>query len=291
MERLNQILANNNLTLSDDKLFQGKDAAFKVTDQKGNSLILKIKNIGKHEVALMELAKDIEAQLSFKVPSIIKKGKDFYLAEFIEGDHLNSIIDSDPQKYIDIVHNISQDYQNLTDKFILTENLTDVIDEGKKWKEDKLNEWTKPIIEAGLTTEEKITELKSRFKKLKEKAESEFFGFSHGNIIGDHIILSGDDIYLLDMHIAYRAGKGYLDFLRALDFMFLRAQDADAAYQLIVKTIDEQLSSIPTEHLRLALAFRAIGLLGCDIIKNNSPACLGDKEKKKQYLADFINKA
>jgi len=50
---------------------------------------------------------------------------------------------------------------------------------------------------------------------IDRKGES-FFSWSNGNIIGDHVVISGEDVYLLDLNAVPRVGKGYYDFLKEL---------------------------------------------------------------------------
>ncbi|MEA1925755.1 MAG: hypothetical protein U9M90_00715 [Patescibacteria group bacterium] len=287
---LEQVLEENDLTFTEAGSFRNKAAVIRVKDTGGNSLILKTGGIEPFQVQLLKTAKLIESQLCFKVPTIIKQGEDWILLEDIQGQSLNELIDRKPQWCAEVSKKITDDYQKVTAKILETENPGNLFEDGKRWIFSRLLLWGGSIINAGLMEYQEIKDIADEFERIIKQKGEDLFGWFHGNIIGDHVIVSGDDIYLLDLHIVPRAGKNYYDFLRALDFMFLKSSKEEEMFNLIPQWVQKYLPQEDHEEVKLVLASRFIGILGWDILFHKVEYTEGSLEKKKELAMKFIKK-
>jgi hypothetical protein len=162
--------------------------------------------------------------------------------------------------------------------------------DGQEWLFSRLNLWSKPIVDAGLIDFSLVQQLKQEFEEVINRKGENFFGWVHGNVIGDHILISGEDIYLLDLNAVPRAGRGYHDFLRALDFMFLKTENDEQTFASIQKWMKQYLSEFDEAEVKLVFAFRNIGILGWDILHHKVEYMKGDIKVKKQLALKFIRR-
>ncbi len=286
---IDKIVKENNLRIIKKGFFRDKQGVAKVENSAGEKFILKTERIDPLQMELMRKAKEMEDDLVFKVPAMARQAESWYLMEEIVGQSLNEFYDSKPEWCVKISKKIADDYQKVIDA-MLKENKRNLLPEGEKWLFERLDLWSEPIVSAGLIKSEVISEVKDDFQKIVREKGEQFFGWMHGNIIGDHIIVSGDDLYLLDLAMNARVGRGYYDFLRALDFMFLKTENEQEIFAKIPRWFDEYLSEFNHEEVKLVFAFRAIGLLGWDILHHNEGCDRGDLERKKEMLIKFIKR-
>ena len=284
------VLLENRLQMVETGFFLGKKTVSRVKDINGNRFILKTGKIEPFQVELFKAAKAIESKLSFKVPAIVKQGGGWILLEEIKGKPLNDFYKDMPDWCIDISKKISDDYQWAIQEFQKNQNVGNLLIDGQKWLLSRLNLWSKPIVDAGLIDFSLVQELKTEFEDVIDQKGEEFFSWVHGNIIGDHLIVSGEDIYLLDLDVGSRAGRGYYDFLRALDFMFIKSEDEEKVFASIPRWMKQYLSEFDEGEVRLVFAFRNIGILGWDILKHNAEEGTGNIERKKQLALKFIKR-
>jgi len=285
-----KILFENALCFMETKFFRNKKNIIRAKSINGKKFILKIGRIDKYQIELFKLAKEMEAELFFKVPSILSYGDGWVIFEEIEGNSLDYFYHSRTDHCIKACKEVSDSYQKLLFKFQEKFNLEKSLMEGEEWIFSRLNLWSKPIINEGLIDFELVKQLEKELKEIVSKKGINFFGWSHGNIIGDHLIISGKDIFLLDLSAEIRAGNGYYDFLRSMDFMILKFSDADMLFEKIPKWMREYLSEFNESEIRLIFAFRCIGVLGWDIIHNNVAYVAGNLDKKKRVLLKFIKR-
>ena len=192
---------------------------------------------------------------------------------------------------MEISKKISDDYQKVLAEFLKRESARNLLEDGKKWLFSRLCTWSGPIIEAELIEFQQVKKLQEEFEKVIQKKGEKFFGWSHGNIIGDHIKISGSgDVYLFDLHIAPRAGRNYYDFLRALDFMFLKSENNQKIFRAIPKWMKKYLPGEDWEEVKLVFAFRNIGILGWDTLFHKVGYVRGNMEEKKQLMLKFIRR-
>lgn len=284
------VLLENRLQLVETEFFRGKKTVARVKDTSGNHFILKTGKIEPFQIELLKAAKAIEDKLSFRVPTIVKQGEGWLLLERIPGKFLNDFYADVPDWCVDISKKIVDDYQLVVEKVQKDQNLGNLLSDGQKWLFSRLNLWSKPIIDAGLIDFSLVQQLKKQFEGVIERKGEEFFQWVHGNIIGDHLIVSGEDIYLLDLNAVPRAGRGYHDFLRALDFMLLKSKDEERVFASIPGWIKQYLSGFDENEVRLIFAFRNVGILGWDILKHKAEEGEGNIERKKQLTLKFIRR-
>lgn len=287
---IKSVLLENRLQMVETDFFRGKKTVARVKDASGNRFILKTGKIEPFQVELLKTAKAIENQLCFKVPKIVKNGKGWILLKEIQGQLLNDFYREKPDWCVEMSKKIADDYQKVIREIQKKQNLGDLINEGQKWLFSRLNLWSKPIVDAGLIDFSLVQQLKKEFGDIISRKGENFFSWVHGNIIGDHLIVSGEDIYLLDLNAVPRAGRGYHDFLRALDFMFLKSEDEEKVFSSISKWTKQYLSEFDENEVKLVFAFRNIGILGWDILKHKAEEGRGNIERKKQLALKFIRR-
>lgn len=284
------VLLENRLQLVETEFFRGKKTVARVKDTSGNHFILKTGKIEPFQVALLEAAKAIENKVSFKVPALAGQGEGWILLEEIEGQLLNDFYWEKPDWCVNMSKKIADDYQLVIRETRKIQNLGDLLKDGQEWLFSRLNLWSKPIVDAGLIDFSLVQQLKKEFEDVISRKGEDFFSWVHGNIIGDHLIVSGEDIYLLDLNAVPRAGRGYHDFLRALDFMFLKSENEEKVFASIPKWMKQYLSGLDEEEVKLVFAFRNIGILGWDILKHKAEEGKGNIERKKQLALKFIRR-
>lgn len=290
MVDVKSVLLENRLQMVETEFFRGKKTVARVKDTSGNHFILKTGKIEPFQTELFKVAKKIESKLCFKVPELVKQGEGWLLLKEVDGKYLNDFYTEKPDWCVEMSKKIADDYQKVIQELQKTQNLGNLLGEGQKWLFSRLNLWSKPIVDAGLIDFSLIQKLKEEFEDVISKKGEDFFTWVHGNIIGDHLIVSGEDIYLLDLHAVPRAGRGYHDFLRALDFMFLKSEDEEKVFAAIPGWIKRYLSEFDEDEVKLVFAFRNIGILGWDILKHKAEEGRENIERKKQLALKFIRR-
>lgn len=284
------ILDGNNLRLDGEWSFRGKETIFKASDASGSPLVLKTGRIDPFQVRLFGLAKEMESKLCFKVPVILKSGDGWFLMEYIEGVPLNDFYDEKPDRCVRVSKEIADSYQVLIAEMLRRQSIGNLFEEGREWLFSRLGLWSKSIVDVGLIDFSLVQKLEHEFREVIARKGQEFFEWSHGNVIGDHILVSGNDFYLLDLNVVPRAGRGYHDFLRALDFMFLKSSDEQGIFESIPRWVRQYLSEFDENEVRLVLAFRFIGILGWDILHNQVEYVRGNLKEKKELALQFIRR-
>lgn len=283
------ILVQHNLIFVEDGFFRGKEHIIRLKSNNSNkTFILKTGRIDKYQLELLQLAKKIEHRLFFRVPEIIDYGEGYILMEEISGEFLNTFYEKDIEYCVRVSRQIADSYQVLIDEVQKQKN-TDIVairQEAEEWFLSRLNMWSKLIIDAGMIEFSLVKDLIEQFDYYSNRPN--FFGWVHGNIIGDHIILSDGKIYLLDLCAKSMLGGEYYDFLRAIDFMLLKSSQHKEVFRQIPHWINTYLSEFDQYEVRFVLAFRAIGLLGWDILQHNVEYTNGDLEEKKSILLQII---
>lgn len=274
----------------DTAFFHGKKNISIILDKNKNKYILKTGRIEPCQIKLLAKAKEMENKLCFRVPEIIERGKNWVLLEKVEGKLLNVFYDLDPDKCVEWSKKIADDYQKLIMAVShLDQKQIDL--EGEQWLYSRLNLWSQPLLDMDMIGFELVREIKADFAKSIAKKKGELFGLFHGNITGDHTMLmvSGKP-YLFDLHMVARAGKGYHDFLRALDFMFLKTNNPDDVFGKVPGWMKQYLAKFDKEEVKLVFAFRAMGAVGWDIIRHKGDEAQGDINRKIGLLLKFINR-
>jgi hypothetical protein len=284
------VLLENGLQMVETGFFRGKKTVSRVKDSQGNRFILKTGKIEPFQIKLLKAAKAIEGKLCFKVPELVKQGAGWLLLKEVDGQYLSDFYREKPDWCVKVSKKIADDYQLVIQEVQKSQNFGDLLGEGEKWLFSRLNLWSKPIVDAGLIDFSFVQQLKREFEEVIERRGEDLFQWVHGNIIGDHLVVSGEDIYLLDLNAVPRAGRGYHDFLRALDFMFLKSEDEEKVFAAIPGWLKQYLSEFEENEVKLVFTFRNIGILGWDILTHKANDGLGNLEKKKEILLKFIRR-
>ena len=285
---IEQVARENDLRIVERGFFRNKSGIARVEDKTGKKYILKTERIEPRQAQLFQIAKEIESELCFKVPAIIKSGREMIVMEEITGKSLNEFVDDKPDWVIEQSKRIADDYQKIIDKLLQTEKMGDLRKDGERWTMGSILTWGGPIVEAGLLRYDGIRNVADKMQSMINKKGEKFFGWAHGNIIGDHIIVSGEELYLLDLNIVPRVGRGYYDFIRAIDFAFLKTKNTWEFYNKTPNWLDKYLPNENREEVKLVLANRALGLLGWDVLFHQVEYIKGDLEEKKKLLLEMI---
>ncbi len=210
----------------------------------------------------------------------------------IKGDYIYKSFDENPEWVIETSKKISDDYQKIIDEYFERnpDKIINTFEVGKNWLFGKLLMWGGSIVEEGLMSYQEIAEIMKAFESAIERKGESFFGYAHGNVIGDHIFIGKDkDLYLFGMRIVPRPGKGCYDFLRTLDWLLLKADNEIIDFGCTVGWMKKYLQQYDWEEVKLVFALRCMGILGWDMLHGGDFG-KGDFEKKKDLLLKFIRR-
>jgi|GEM_PF-3149723 hypothetical protein len=210
----------------------------------------------------------------------------------IKGDYICKTFNANPDWTMETSKKIADDYQKVIAEYFKRspERTGNRLEDGKNWVFGNLLKWGGSIVEEGLMSHQEITELANAFEEAIEQKGENFFGYFHGNIIGDHIYVGENrTFYLLGVRIVPRPGKEYYDFLRALDWLILKTDNQVTDFNRIVAWMRRYLGQYDWEEIKLVFALRCIGILGWDILHRGDFG-KGDTEAKKNILLKFIRR-
>ncbi|NTW14969.1 MAG: hypothetical protein HGA38_01210 [Candidatus Moranbacteria bacterium] len=284
------VLREKGLTLVEAGFFRGKENVSRViVNDSGARAVLKTGRISESQVCLFALAKRIEGVLPFLVPVVLDEGEGWVLLEEIAGESLNMLADSDPERYLSVCWEISESYRRVVDALVQEKGMPDASAEGNKWMLSRLSLWSRPIVDAGFLSFEEVRGLSDRIAHLSDGPGR--FGYVHGNVIGDHVILpeGGGKPYLLDLEAVPRIAPAYYDLLRAFDFLLLSVGDSERTYETVRQPLLGYLGDYASDEVNAVLAFRLIGALGWDLLKHSAeyiPA--KDRDAKIQLMVRLI---
>ncbi len=244
----------------------------------------------------IQLGQTLQAEglgLSFATPTVLfyetRTGQKFTLMEKIEGNLLEEILQTNPQRGLKISKQVARDYQVLVEKFQEKHPL-DLDQEKtrlKNWINKVLEEWPQKILEKEIVTPEQISHLREYLLSL---VDSDLFCFGHGNIIGDNIIVSEEGIYLLNLDLRPFPGKTWFyDYLRSLDWFLLKTSNNQANTDLVrqeLENLNENFNS-DEEMIKKVFALRIIGIYGEDFLKRGDLG-KGDSKEKEKVFQDLL---
>lgn len=227
------------------------------------------------------------------VPAVGSESGDYWVpGKDIKGRYIHTYFEENPEWVIETSKRVADDYQKVITAYQQRKRggFQNLLENGKKWIFGKLLMWGGSIVEEGLLDHSEITRLTKEFQDVINEKGEKFFGYFHGNTIGDHIYIGEDKtFYLLGMRIVPRPGDSYYDFLRALDWLFLKASGEEENFKRIVGWMKQYLASYDREEVKLVFALRCIGILGWDMLHRGDFG-KGDAEKKKEFLLKFIKR-
>lgn len=295
MTTLEAILNQRQLVDTGIKL-NGRSHVRKVLANDEQALVLKTDKIDIHQVALLLAASKSTTSRSFSTQKIFhpdnaSQPPEYLLLEYIQGSELKEFYRDRLAEALTISETICNDYQI----FIKECQAAEIIpskpnnEVAYSWLGRMFHHWVRRIIERKLLTENEAFSIISTLFALADEDPEHFFGYNHGNIHGEHIIIAQDGApYLLDLTIEPRPGTAFYDHLRVLDFALLAHPDPESALPEIVA----RLKKLKTQHNPTAVqavwAFRCIGLLGADILGNDTRATASDYPVREQIALAMI---
>lgn len=212
--------------------------------------------------------------------------------EKIRGVFLNELFEAQADWAIEVSKNISDDYQKVIVKYFkeYPSKQKNILEVGSEWLFASLSRWSELIMEERLMHNDEVETLKSDFENAIKVKKEEFFGYCHGNVIGDHVFVGENkELYLFGTRIVPRPGRKYYDFLRSIDWFLLKSDNKKTDYETIIGWMNKYLSDVDMEELKLVFALRCIGILGWDILHRGDLG-KGDVQTKKKLLLRFIKK-
>lgn len=285
---IEDILSENSLRLVERGFFRGKTNVSRVRDARGRQYILKTGRIHPFQSELLDIAKSLEDTLCFRVPKKIREGEGWLLLEEAEGQPLNDFFSDYPDRVVEISKRISDDYQKVVEALGKKQLLPSPFPQGKEWLFSRLSMWSEPIVTEKLLLSDEVLRVQKRFEDFIQDRGEASFGWFHGNIIGDHILVSWEKPYLLDLELVSRIGKGYYDFLRSLDFFLFVSRRSDEAFASLARWMQQYLGEYDEEEVRLVFTYRCIGVLGWDILHEKVEYFEGEVERKKKIFLRCI---
>ncbi len=281
---IQDILTQHNLEVVDRAIFRDKDHVMRVKDVHGRHMIVKSECIDPWQIELLRIAKNMEHTLSFCVPDIVYSGDGWYVMEDIDGVLLNALYDTEPERCIAITKQISDDYQKIIAQLQNDYHLDGIYDGVAQWHMAHLAQWGASLVDADIVDARTLQKITDSFHALIAQRGNDLWGLAHGNIIGDHIIVAQGAVpYLLDLAVVPRCGNGYYDFLRALDFFFLRSSlDVECIMENIMRWMHMYVQGHEVEEVQNVFAFRMIGVAGWDIVHCKTHSVKGNRAEKIQ---------
>jgi hypothetical protein len=164
---------------------------------------------------------------------------------------------------------------------------------GKEWVVGKTmnvaKKWSEPIREHKYITEEEQQKFITALTQIVESGGEDFFGWFHGNIIGDHVIVRDDQKpCVLDAAIIPRPGRNCYELLRSVDFLFLTTSDPQSVIDKIPGWKERYFSHVSEKEWNVTLTLRFVGMLVMDIITLHSQWAEDAKEKKIQLAQQLL---
>ncbi len=224
-----------------------------------------------------------------------ESGHNWILKEKIPGNFLVESYEKNPERYFQISQKIAQDYQKVIRRYFekYEQSTEDLLESGKRKLFGNFFKWSGLIVEAGLLQHEEVLILAEEFEKLIAKKGADFFGYTHGNVIGDHVFVANQNeqetFYLLGMRFTPSPVPDCYDFLRSLDWIFLKSFSDEKNFQAIVGNLKKCSAEFGQAEISLIFALRAIGILGWDMLQRGDWG-VGDKDEKIKYLLKFIRR-
>ncbi len=268
----------------------------KVLAEDGQIMVLKTSKIDIHQTTLLLAASESPTKRSFSTqrvfhPDNLAQQPEYLLLEYIEGQELKEFYRDRLSEALTISEGICNDYQTFIKQCQTTGIIPSKpnIEVAYGWLGRMFHRWVRRIIEKKLLTKSEAFKIISTLFALADQNPDQFFGYNHGNIHGEHVIVTPQaEPYLLDLTIEPRPGTAFYDHLRVLDFILLEHPDPNHALPEIVT----RLKALKDQHDPVAVqavwAFRCIGLLGADILGNTKRVAAPEYPVREQIALAMI---
>ncbi len=312
-EEIQSICKDHDLEIVTNKVFLEKTNLYLVRRNRDNKeFYLKTGHINAWEMALMDIAQEIQSDLRFKTTKVEFFGDGWILEEVLEGNQINTVWDYDknPEKLLEVTKKITDDYQKVIEIFLERKGWSDrdLLRQGQEWllgtKEvlGRIKEWGGYIVKEyeGRFSQQELDNIWKQYEGHVNHLGARAFYWVHGNIISHHVlvkknskssgIVPGYEFGLIDLDIRSRS---YDDLLRSFDFIFLNSQNSEEIAEEIPQWIEKYYPN-EVEMKKFEFVLRAIGNLGNEIIRAKKmdgkicPWVKGELNKKIELLLKFI---
>ncbi len=302
------IAAKHGLELRDKLGNPSRDQAIKATTKGGETCVIKYGDkLNRHEIGLMRVALTMD-NLSFQVPLILAEGiiQDdvrYCVRQFIDQPHLADI-SKDPKKnsmMLDVLKNAAQDYQRVLAAYGPT--LTVTSEQAAKEMARFLiaiASWEAKLLRANPASAKAIKTIITDLIKLYYKYGSDFIGYAHGDIHGEHVLYqAGEKPTLLDLNAQVRPGRGFdgqkhisfYDEIRALDSTAAHSFSPTGLYIHIAERIRELETRFDPQSVRAVMSARLLGV-ATDIEKDaKNGKNMPDLDTRRRLVRTFIEAA
>jgi hypothetical protein len=214
-----------------------------------------------------------ENKYNLRTPKVLASGPDYIICKRSAGE---SLIDEMPKPngfdtYINTCLRANLIWARFVEKHGNTVTGTPRIGKEtvKEWIIEKLDKWSNSLLYSGKITPELLARIGE--KLLNDDFLDRNMGYSHGNIIGDHLFVSANWIDLIDLEMLF--GLGFLyDITRSLDWWLIVKDDyttvtPDFIYETGAKLAQNLAKPFLRNDARIILIFRLLGILGIDCPK------------------------
>jgi hypothetical protein len=294
------IAAKHGLELRDKLGNPSHDQAIKATTKGGETCVIKYGDkLNRHEIRLMRVALTMD-NLSFQVPLILAEGiiQDdvrYCVRQFVDQPHLADI-SKDPKKnsmMLDVLKNAAQDYQRVLTAYGPT--LTVTPEQAAKEMARFLiaiASWEAKLLRANPASAKAIKTIITDLIKLYYKYGSDFIGYAHGDIHGEHVLYqAGEKPTLLDLNAQVRPGRGCYDEIRALDSTAAHSFSPTKLHIHIAERIRELGTRFDPQLVRAVMSARLLGV-ATDIEKDAKDGKnMPDLDTRRRLVRTFIEAA
>jgi hypothetical protein len=280
------MIAKHGLTVVlEDILRRPSARASLVTDRDGRRLLLKPRKLGTPEIELLQTAKRLENELCFRVPELVDFDEEMLLSAYVDLPLLSTHYDDRADWCMRLSMDIARDYQQV----LGAHDFGDPAVEGAKWMREKLAEWYRSLLEAGMGSEAERDALAANLLAA-EAAGTLGYGWTHGNIIGEHVRtdLQGKP-YLFEPDAKPRYGQVW-ERLRAIDFYLLEAHDPALAAANALRWIEAFIPATQRQAAYIVFGLRCLGICW-DLLKQGTRPSMPRREEKIAMLRSFISRA
>lgn len=292
---IEKILEKHHL-IDTGKTLNGRDHIRRVLGPNAQALVLKTAKIDRFQVALLHAANQTKIPLGFKPQKIVHPHADannaeYLLTEYVEGVELKELYADRLVEALTISEFICNKYRELIKECQAKGTIPKAPDMevAYGWMARMFHRWIRRIMERKLLTESEAYRIITTLFAVAEPDPQKFFDYNHGNIHGEHVIITPQGTpYLLDLTAEPRPGSAFYDHLRVLDFVLLEHPAPHQALPEIIARVQELKQRYDPIAVQAVWAFRCIGLLGADILGSEKRTNAPDYSVREQIALAMI---
>jgi ribosomal protein S17E len=288
-----EIIEKHNLTFQ--RLFEEKEEIALATYPDGTPAVVKGYEDEAYQFRI--LSEMEERELPFRVPRVyeMSQEEEYVVMEYLDGEEFGTMFEYSPEEVIERAWKAIPAY-NAFVREVIDREAEDIAAEGRSWTENSLREWSQPLVERDILTNEDVEYLLTRVKELEETHGAELFALTHKNMIYKHFIRTKEgETGIVDVGASPRPGlEGMYSYVRFLDFMMLVTTEPERILEEYVKPkYQELVERYPKDMVDFVFALRFIGTLGWDIYHHQMSIANGGQgasAEQKQVLEDWLKR-